>query len=586
MFRSSIELTLVAGSAYSSDRKQPKAPLLRDLVPAGRYWPQARGGCLDLAAITVVVVGLLWRMWLAHATFFNSDEAWHYSISNQDSLLAAYKASLTLAHPPLLVLILYFWRHLGTSDLMLRLPGVLAGSIFCWIFYKWLTGVFGRTVAWVGLIFATFLPPMIALSAELRQYSLMLMFAASAAYFIERALAANSVRMMLLSCACLFLAMLSHYSAFLFAAGLAVYAIVRILSQHTARVVITSWAAGQAAGAGIAWLLYATHISKLGTVYPVAQPLQRFGDFYIGDWYFHAGRDHLLTFLYRGTFGVFRFIFGQTAIGQIAALLFLGGIVALLLGHKPAGKSSPSAPLIVILLTMPFVLNWAAVAAGLYPYGRTRHCMFLGVFALSGVSVGVVKVAKEQVSLAAVLALGMVAICHTFGTLQGRDMLPLTGQRHEHMDQALEFIRGHMTPGDVILTDQVTSFQLRHYLCGQRPVSIDPSEDGFGVFHCDGFRIVYTGLNDGALKPENIAGRYNGRAHDNSLSSANQVWVVQGGWASGLGEGLRQQFPAFSQLRIHSFGPYIEVFQLPSMKSSPSSHLTAISNDSGNTKVR
>src|SRR6202011_5071926 len=102
-------------------------------------WFEGRAGSnLDLWATIVVVTGLLWRVWLAHATFFNSDEAWHYCVSNQDSFLAAYKASLTLAHPPLLVFILYFWRHLGTSDLMLRLPGVLAGSIFGWVFYKWL----------------------------------------------------------------------------------------------------------------------------------------------------------------------------------------------------------------------------------------------------------------------------------------------------------------------------------------------------------------------------------------------------------------------------------------------------------------
>src|SRR5438552_9755099 len=78
----------------------------------------------------LVAAGFLWRVWLAHATFFNTDEAWHYSVANQHLLLATYRASLTLAHPPLLVFILYFWRCLGTSDLMLRLPGVLAGTVF------------------------------------------------------------------------------------------------------------------------------------------------------------------------------------------------------------------------------------------------------------------------------------------------------------------------------------------------------------------------------------------------------------------------------------------------------------------------
>ena len=115
----------------------------------------------DFLAAATVMLGFCWRLWVAHASYFNTDEAWHFAVANQSSLLAAYKASLTLAHPPLLVFILYFWRYLGTSDVMLRLPGVLAGSIFCWVFYKWLTILLGRTVAWCGLIFATFLPPMI-----------------------------------------------------------------------------------------------------------------------------------------------------------------------------------------------------------------------------------------------------------------------------------------------------------------------------------------------------------------------------------------------------------------------------------------
>src|SRR5271169_6715408 len=288
--------------------------------------------CPDLIAAVLMGLGFCWRVWLAQATFFNTDEAWHYSVANQDSLLAAYKASLTLAHPPLMVFVLYFWRHLGTSDVMLRLPGVLAGTIFCWVFYKWLTVLFGRTAGWCGLIFAAFLPPMIVLSAELRQYSWMLMFAVSAAYSLERALDRNSARMMLLSSVCLYLAMLSHYSAFLFAAGLGIYAILRMFSRRPSASVMACWVAGQAIGVGLAAILYVTHIAKLSAVYPVAQPLERFGDFYLSDWYFHAGRDRLLPFLYRGTFGVFRFVFGQTGIGQIAEVLFVAAIIALLAG--------------------------------------------------------------------------------------------------------------------------------------------------------------------------------------------------------------------------------------------------------------
>jgi hypothetical protein len=513
----------------------------------------------DRIAAALVVAGFFCRVWLAKATFFNTDEAWHYSVANQSSLLDAYRASLTLAHPPLMVVVLYFWRHLGTSDLMIRLPGVIAGSMFCWIFYRWLMIQFDRAAAWSGLIFATLLPPMIALSAELRQYSWLLMFALASAYFLERALAEDSVGEMWLGSTCLWFAMLSHYSAFLFAAAMGIYAILRMIWRRPPIAVIASWATGQLIGVALARFLYLSQIKKLPTVYPVAQPLERFGDFYIADWYFHPGRDHLLHFLYRGTFGVFRFMFGQTAVGQMAALLFVVGVALLIVPRSAATK--PTSRRTAVFLLIPFLVNWLAVAAGLFPYGRTRQCVFLAPFGLAGISVALGKIAQRRSALASALALGIVLLCQLFGTPQGRDMLPLSEQRREHMDQALDFIHHHITGTDVILTDRATSFQLHHYLCPQKPESIEASARGFPSFPCDGLHIVATGPHDGALTAENLMAQSQALMHNSGLSSGD-LWIVQGGWASGLGEALRRQSPAYSQIQTHDFGRYLEAFQL------------------------
>jgi hypothetical protein len=520
----------------------------------------------DLVAASLVLIGFLWRLWQARATFLNTDEAWHFAVSNQSSLSAAYRASLTLAHPPLMVFILYFWKAVGTSNLMLRLPGVLAGLVFCWVFYKWLVRVAGHTNALVGLVLACFLPPMIVLSAELRQYSLMLMFAVAAAYFLEVAVAENSVKAMSLSCASLYLAMLSHYAAFLFAAALGTYAIARMWAQRPRITVVGSWVVGQAVGLGIAGALYSTHISKLSAVYPVAEPLQRFGDFYLSDWYFHAGRDRLLPFLYRGTFGVFRFIFGQTGIGQVAAVLFLAGVLTLLLSKQRSSKQMLPG-LVALLLATPFALNWIAVVAGLYPYGRTRQCMFLALFALPGVAVALARIVGNSIGPACGLALLMVICCHAFGTLQGRDMLPLAEQRHEHMDKLMEFVRSNIGPNDLIYTDQATSYQLRHYLCNQKPVSVDVSPDGFESFRCEGLHLVFSGPNAGALTAQGVDARW----HDPDARlelPPGHIWVVQGGWASGLGEAL-QHVSGFTQMEVHSFGRYLEIFRLPTRLPGP-----------------
>ena len=85
----------------------------------------------------VLLLAFLLRLWKASGTFLNLDEAMHFLAANKSSLAEAHQTSLTLAHPPLLILFLHVWRKLGTSELFLRLPSVIAGTIFCWIFFRW-----------------------------------------------------------------------------------------------------------------------------------------------------------------------------------------------------------------------------------------------------------------------------------------------------------------------------------------------------------------------------------------------------------------------------------------------------------------
>jgi hypothetical protein len=520
----------------------------------------------NVIAAAVVAAGFFWRLWLARATFFNTDEAWHFSVANQDSLAAAYRASLSLAHPPLLIFILYFWKHFFSSDTMLRLPGVLAGTMFCWIFYKWLRLLFGRSAAWCGLIFSAFLPPLIVLSAELRQYSWMLLFAVSAAYFLERALTANSAPMMLVSSLFLWLAMLSHYSAFLFAASLGIYAVVRMMVQRPPNSVTAMWAVGQAIGVALAAFLVKTHISKLGSVYP-GDPLRRFGDFYLADVYFHAGKESLPHFLYRGTFGVFRFICAQRAMGHLTTLLFVVGVILLLRRNSGSQADDPAHPpqsgLLALLLVLPFFINWIAVVAGFYPYGRTRQCVFLAIFGLAGISYCLAKISGNRIWLAAVFSAFIVATCHLFGAPHSLDLIVTAEQRHEHMNAAITFLRSQVSPADVLFTDKPTSFQLQHYLCGQNPVTVQSSGRDFDSFDCNGIHVISTALDDGSLTPQTFPEKLAAMKRNYNLDPATSVWVVQMAWSTGLGETLRSQSPDFAAIAPQIFDRYIEVFQLP-----------------------
>lgn len=507
---------------------------------------------------TVIALGLIWRLWLAQATFFNTDEAWHYSLSTRSSAWLAYKASLTISHPPLLILIEHVWRALGTSNLMLRLPSVIAGAAFCWIFYRWLGMVGGRAAAWSGLILAAFLWPMISTSAEVRQNPWLLLFSILAAYSFELALAKSSVVMMLASAASLYLAMLSHYAAFFVAAALGLYAIRRMWEQRPPLSVLSAWLVGQVGGVAVGAVLYVTHLGHLDSLLTTALLPQQ----YLSNSYFHNGQEHLLPFLFRGTFGIFRFIFGETQIGQFAAILFVAGLV-ILSWRKRSSPGQPTARALAFLCLIPFILNWLAASAERYPYGRTRQCMFLAIVALAGVSVCLARITRDRVAVTVALAAGIVVLCQAFGTLQDRDALPIADQRHQFMDHLVEFIRTSVGANDLIFTDQATSYQLRHYLCNQKPVSIETWAAGFQYFSCEGLRVVFTGPNEGALTAPAVDVRWRNSDRQLDLTAgAINLWVVQGGWASGLGEAMRP-LPGLAQLDIHSFGRHLEAFKLP-----------------------
>src|SRR5207245_9943592 len=95
--------------------------------------------------------GLAARLLLAHLTFLNPDEVLHYLLSAEPSFDMAYKASLTTAHPPLLIVLLHYWRLLRHSESVFRLPSVLGGREYCWVRVLRLLRMTGRTSACIGI---------------------------------------------------------------------------------------------------------------------------------------------------------------------------------------------------------------------------------------------------------------------------------------------------------------------------------------------------------------------------------------------------------------------------------------------------
>ncbi|MGA8272819.1 MAG: glycosyltransferase family 39 protein, partial [Candidatus Sulfotelmatobacter sp.] len=494
----------------------------------GIEWLQGRS---DLAAISVTLLGFLARLWAAHATFLNPDEALHFRLANQLSLAQAYKESLTASHPPLLTFLLYYWRGFGTSEPWLRLPSVLAGTVFCWMLYKWLSNAAGRLAGFIALLLAAFLPPIVLLSAEIRQYALLLAFLASALYFLDEAFAEKSASGMVAFSLCLYLAMLSHYSAFLFASALGVYALLKIFTERLPGVVVATWAAGQVGALALAAFLYKTHLAKLGAGESRTVLQGWMSEFYLYRSYFDAGRDNPFLFVIGHSFGVFQFVFGQLAVADVAGLLFVVALFLLVRGTKIPGQHSLSASRqLALLLVLTFASVCGASLAHFYPYGGTRHSAMLVIPALAGISVAIARLIGQR-GVRAVLITGfIVALCIAFGK-QRQPYMQRSDQSLMHMNEAIDFLRQNATAPQIVFTDYESDLILGHYLCGQKPIMLENSVPDFEVFSCDGIRVVSASYSAATLFDANkflaLWARLTETYH---LRPGETVWVFQAGW--------------------------------------------------------
>jgi 4-amino-4-deoxy-L-arabinose transferase-like glycosyltransferase len=515
----------------------------------------------ELMASVILLLGFLARLWTASGIFLNPDEALHFRLANQPSLFLAYKASLTASHPPLLTFVLYFWRALGTSELWLRMPSVLAGTAFCWMFYKWLSRAAGKTAGLIGLLFVALLPPIVLLGVEIRQYALLLAFSASALYCLDEAFSKKSPGRMAIFTLCLYLAMLSHYSAFLFAAALGIYALFRIVIERPPARVTSAWIAGQVGAVALAFVLYKTHISKLGVGESRTVLQGWMSEFFLRHSYFDRAHDNPVVFVLGHTFGVFQYLFGQLAVGGVMGLLFVLGVALLVRGENSLQERRSSRRL-GLFLTLPFAIAAVASLAHFYPYGGTRHIAFLIIPGVAGVSVAIACLAAGRWARGLGIAAFVILACIVFGKPR-RPRMERADQSRKNMTAAMQFVKREIHPPDLIFVDYQTELILGHYLCQQRVISLETSPANFEQFSCDGHRVVSTDYkSEWIFSADTFPKDWRHFVQACNLKPGATVWIFQTGWGVALPEDLRKQFGEFRDLQFESFGKNIKIFQM------------------------
>jgi len=505
---------------------------------------------LDGVAAAITLAGLALRLYVAGRNFLNPDEALHYLIIHQSNIWLTYKASLSNAHPPLIYLLLHAWIFLGKSELMLRMPSVLAGTAACWFGFKWVQAVAGDAAALIALVLLAFSPGTVILSAELRAYALLLSCMTAALFFLARALEEKSVRLVWTFSAFLYLAILSHYSALFFTASAGVYALARIADLRPPRTVVRAWIAGQAGAAALYGVLYVTHVSKLKGIMAVwGAPFSSA--------YFHSSDGNIIRFTASNTLNIFLFLFSERYAAWALLLAYVAGIAVLFARAFIAARNRTPGDRLGILFLAPFLAVWGAALIAIYPYAGTRHTAFLAPFAMAGAGYSISLLSRKRLWLALLISAVLMAIAQTGD--KSRELNTSAGDTSPGaMAAAVRYMHASIPQGETVFVDYQSSLPATYYLCG--PETLFP----YGVFSGDYFDLQCQGNPVVSLRTWKIATagfpeQFEKMARAHNLRPGDRVWLYQTGWGELLDAKLDRQLPPFQCLAPQHFGTGVVV---------------------------
>lgn len=509
---------------------------------------------LNYLVLLMLCAGAAVRLYLAWQTFLNPDEALHYFVAAQPSFAAAYKASLTMAHPPLMILLLHAWSALGASELFMRLPFVAASLLFAWVMFLWTKQIAGETAGTFALAICLFLPSLISLSAEIRQYSLLLLFCAACLFWLDLGIEQNSIRWIATSFGALYLALLTHYSALIFAAAVGIYGFILLARPVATARLRAAWALGQIVALAICGLLFESQIAALRRS---GVPSEIAGTWLRGS-IFQSGQDHIFAFIVAKTIRLFRYFFSHGTIGILGLLLFLYGASTLLRrGPRPSRA-------LALLLLLPFLIALTTAIAGIYPYGGTRHDVLLVMFAIAGIAIGLDRLnlqkfrSRSRGAKCVVLAAGLL-VCNAFPSPTGPTIRP-RNQSRGLMSEAMAFV--HSLPSDsALLTDYQSGLVLGYYFCGKHAdLPFGQNSDQVFRWQCGKHTVLTSLRSQQGINPPDLRATIQ-RAR-NSVSPEQTLWLFQTGWI----EDKKQEWLSTLQdsgcADTHYFGPNIRICQI------------------------
>jgi hypothetical protein len=469
----------------------------------------------DLAAAAVIVFAFASQFRAMRDNYLGPDEALHLWFSRSGGLADVVAGSRNTAHPPLFFLVLHVWMGFARSEFFLRVLPVFFGAAFLWALYRWSLHLFGKTAGFFTLLLAAASPAFLSLSSEVRGYSLFLLLLACGLAEFERGVEADSPARLALSAIFFWGAILTHYAALFVVLAFAVYSAARLRGRRASRAAVLAWAGGQAGSALLYLFLYETH---LRTLRESEQGLGVTAGWLVRG-FFRPGSDGIVSFLVRQVAESFRYRWGAAPFAVAGSVGAAAGIVIL------AARRKPSA----LLLVLPAGFGAAAGLIGRYPFGGTRHSIYLLPFLSAAIGVALAAVVKDRIRVALVASLLLLPLFLALSREPESRSL-------RQMYAAIERIRRQAPPGSFLFTDYSTGLVLRHYL----------GDSGSG-----GYRLANSLLWDPA--PRTFADEVERLVRVHHLSAGQRFWVVRAGADAGLRE-VPERFSTATSSSAWEFG--------------------------------
>ncbi len=409
--------------------------------------------------------------------FLNGDETQIMLPPLQRGLWNVYQLGTVFPYGPLCNFLLHFMTFFGTGEWFFRMPSVLAGSVLCYVTYRWAAETFHPAAGLLCAVFLAFSENLIKLSAEVRHYMMHALLVACALYCLERAFRDQSLRWMRAFGLALLLALLTMYMSIWFTAGIGLYALVRIALERPPRRLVAEWTAFQAAAALLCLIAYTTHLHELR--HSEGERMAREG--WLRRSYFHPAEQDLFPYLSDTLQSLSGYVFSGATLGNWMLLFFSIGLVWLFVRRPGATRA--------LLLILPVAATAASGVAGLYPFGGTRHDAFLAIFLATGAATGIALLLRHQLTLALLASLFFFALRPAEPNYLDVDVrLNRIGQ----MREMLAWLASLSPKPGVLVTDDAGSFTLRYYLCQGRYSGTQNLTPAIVTYQCAGYRIVNT----------------------------------------------------------------------------------------------